>query len=76
MNQAIEYIRGRVTSSEFKTSGEITTESIVIFDNGTSVTGTSVREIMNFDKDEASNAAFENAISGLSAGVNFILTKV
>lgn len=76
MNQsALDYLKGRVISAIPTVSGEITTYSVITFDNGMTVEGYAVRDINNYDKTEADNAAFENAISSLYAGVDFILSK-
>ncbi len=76
MSQAtLDYIHGRIVTSDFSNTGEIVTTCKVTFDNGMYTTGTSIRDINNFDKEEAQKAACDNAIKVLSPGVEFILTK-
>jgi len=72
---AIDFIKTRIVSTQATSTGDILTESIITFDNGSAVKGASVRALASFDKTEAENAAVENAISGLVAGVDFILNK-
>lgn len=76
MNQStIDYLKSRVVSAIPKISGDITTHSIVTFDNGIIVEGRSVRDISIYDKEEADTAAFNDAICSLIPGVEFVLNK-
>lgn len=73
--ETLEYLKGKVISAIPKTTGEIITQSIITFENGIVVEGQSVRDINIYDKVEAENAAYEDAIKTLYPGVEFILTK-
>lgn len=76
MNQTtIDYLKGRVTTAIPTVSGEIITHSVITFDNGIVVEGKAVRDITAYDKKEAENAAFEDAVSSLCAGIEFVLPK-
>lgn len=76
MNQVtIDYINSRVVSSEVKSVGDITTTYTVAFDNGQVVEGSVIRDINSFDKEEAYNAAYLEAIKSLTAGIEFVLNK-
>lgn len=76
MSQAtIDYLKSRMVSITPKISGNIATHSDVTFDNGIVVEGCSIRDINNYDKIEAENAAFLDAISTLAPGVDLVLSK-
>ncbi len=74
--ETLAYIKGRVISTTPSLTGDITTHSTVVFDNGVSIEGHSIREINNYDAKEAEEAAFKDAIESLSPGVEFILSKI
>ncbi len=71
----IEYLKGRVVSAIPRISGDITTHSVITFDNGIIVKGCSVRDINNYDKTEADAAAFNDAVTSLTPGVDFVLNN-
>lgn len=73
--ETVEYLKSRVISAEPKTSGEIITHTVVTFDNGAVVEGCAVRDISVYEKSEADTAAFQNAISCLAPGIEFMLNK-
>lgn len=72
----LDYLKSRVVSAIPKTSGEITTNSVITFDNGVTVEGSSVRDIAQYDKTEADSAAFQNAVASLIPGIEFATNKV
>lgn len=78
MNQAaLTYLKGRIVGEpEYINSGDIVTTCTVTFDDGVSMTGSSVRQIASFDTTEAHNAAYADAVASLVPGVEFILTKM
>lgn len=71
----IDYIKSRVVTATPSIKGDITTDTMITFDNGISLEGHSVRDISGYSKEEADNAAFLDAISTLIPGVDFVLTK-
>lgn len=73
--EVTDYIKGRIATSEAIITGDIETNIKLIFDNGTIVTGKSIRPIDGFFQEEAEKAACEDAISTLYDGVDFILSK-
>jgi hypothetical protein len=73
---AINYIKTRVSATNFVNSGEITTICNVTLDDGAILSGNSVRDINGFDINEAQTAAYENAVSFLYPGADLILSKV
>lgn len=76
MNQAVlDYLKGRVINAVPRISGEITTYSTITLDNGEIIEGCVMRDINNYNKEEAEAAAFQEAIKTFYPGVNLILTK-
>lgn len=73
--ETIDYLKNRVISAVPKTSGEITTHSVITFDNGIIIEGYSIRDIASYEKTEADAAAFQDAISRLAPGIEFMLNK-
>ncbi len=70
--ETVDYFKNRVIKSSPKISGDITTHVTVLFDNGITAEGCSVRDINGYDKAEAEDAAFQDAVSVLAPGVEFI----
>ncbi len=76
MNQeTIDYLKSRVVSAVPIVSGDITTHTTVSFDNGVIVEGCAIRDIKSYEKAEADDAAFKDAVNKLAPGVEFILKK-
>ena len=76
MNQeAVNYIKGRITSAESSVTGDIETTYKATLDSGLVIEGKSIRPIDGFQQEEAQNAAFNDAVGVLYAGVDFILSK-
>ncbi len=73
--EIIEYLKTRIVSAAPIISGEITTHTIITLDNGDIVEGCAVREINNYEKAEADNAAFMDAIKTFAPGINLALHK-
>ncbi len=77
MNPAtVEYLKGRVISAVPKTSGEIVTHTTITFDNNVIAEGCATRDIGSYDKTEADNAAFLDAIATLLPGIEFARAKI
>lgn len=75
-NQAtIDYLKDRVISAVPTISGDIITHSVITFDNGLIMEGCAVRDISSYEKTEADSAAFNEAVSSLLPGINFVLSK-
>ena len=75
MNQEVlNYIEGRVITSEFYSTGEVVTHYKAVLDNEIVIEGSSTRDINNFDREEAQQAAKNDAMAGLYAGVSFALS--
>ena len=72
---AMEYIKGRVVSAIPTVSGEITTNTVITLDNGDIIEGCAIRDISTYEKAEADNAAFQDAMKTFYPGVNLMLTK-
>lgn len=76
MTQAsLEYLHAQITNREYESSGNVTTTARILFANGYSIVGNSVRDINGFDAVEAQAAADNNALAKLEAGVDFLLSK-
>ncbi len=73
--EVLNYIKSRITSAETTTSGDIETVYKATFDNGAMIEGSSMRPIDGFQQEEATNAAYENAIDKIYHGVAFALNK-
>ncbi len=73
--EVMEYIKGRVSKLETTVTGDIETKVNVTLDNGTVISGNSLRPIDGFNQEEATTAAYTNAISALEAGVDLFLSK-
>lgn len=73
--RTIEYIKTRVSNTDFTNSGEITVSCTITLDDGTVITGSIVRDISSFDSDEAQAAAYNNTVGFLYPGADLILAK-
>lgn len=73
--ETLDYIKSRITRSDYTRSGEVLTSCEIGFDNGAIVVGRSMCDISDYDKEAAQEAACEDAMRILAPGVEFILSK-
>lgn len=74
--EILEYIKTRVISATPVTSGDIITHTTITLDSGEVVEGSAVRDIKSYEKSEADNAAFMDAIKTFYPGIELALHKV
>ena len=74
--EILQYIKSRITSAETTTTGDIETIYKCSFDTGMVLSGKSVRPIDGYNQEEATNAAYEDAVSKIYDGVAFTLNKL
>ncbi len=69
----LEYLRGRTAETNIAIQGDIITTCSLKLDTGAMVEGSVSRDINAYDKEEASRAAYENAVEKLIPGIELML---